>query len=421
MRQILTSVVSRPCQLVVVLILLVLPFFLNCAPIRVNTETLAPAKSREMTGIRRIAVLDFNGEGGLELSREVESTLVGIRVKGDRHFTVVDRESLANVLHEMGLAERKIVTSKTAAKIGQLIGAEAIVLGTVQDAVVNDDFYMAEREVCSDKKCRYRTTRLVLCTKREVHYAFTPKVVRVSSGRIITSESLRERLVRHSCSGGRALESRTTLVTEARKQAIEGFVQLIAPHVVKTDLPILLGDSTKPKAGITGTLLSGFQRAKAPFSGAAKWAKEGRLDRACPAWEEAYKQHPESYALPYNLGVCAEASGQLEEAQRLYETADRNTNQPVGEISQALERIRKRQAQRQELAHQLAAKGATRGGKNGAIVEVQKRLAERGYDPGHPDGRLGSQTRRALKAFQSDHQLPSTGRLDAATKTALGF
>ena len=256
MRHGMTQVGSRPRLLlqVVVLILLILPFFLSCTPIRVNTETLAPAKSREMTGIRRIAALDFNGQGGLELSRDVESTLVGIRMKGERHFTVVDRESLANVLHEMGLAERKIVASKTAAKIGQLIGAEAIVLGTVQDAVVNDDFYMAEREVCSDKKCRYRTTRLVFCTKREVHYAFTPKVVRVSSGQIVTSEPLRERLVRHSCTGDRALESRTTLVTQARKKAIEAFVQLIAPHIIKTRLPILLGDSTKPKAGITGTL-----------------------------------------------------------------------------------------------------------------------------------------------------------------------
>ena len=75
-----------------------------------------------------------------------------------------------------------------------------------------------------------------------LYYAFTPtpKVARVASGRIIASEPIRQKLVRHACSGDRALESGTPLVTQAREKAIEAFVQLIAPHVVKTRLPILL-------------------------------------------------------------------------------------------------------------------------------------------------------------------------------------
>lgn len=93
----------------------------------------------------------------------------------------------------------------------------------------------------------------------------------------------------------------------------------------------------------------------------------------------------------------------------------------MGEISQALERIQARQGQTQELAKQLSVKSTSGQKTNRAMIEVQKRLAERGYDPGQPDGRLGPRTQHALKAFQSDHQIPETGRLDAATKTVLGF
>ncbi len=54
------------------------------------------------------------------------------------------------------------------------------------------------------------------------------------------------------------------------------------------------------------------------------------------------------------------------------------------------------------------------------ILQVQKALAEKGYSPGPADGIMGSQTRSAIEAFQKDHDLPASGRLDAETQRALG-
>ena len=47
--------------------------------------------------------------------------------------------------------------------------------------------------------------------------------------------------------------------------------------------------------------------------------------------------------------------------------------------------------------------------------DMQKRLAELGYQPGTADGKMGPRTVSALKKFQHDHHLPATGRLDAET------
>ena len=55
------------------------------------------------------------------------------------------------------------------------------------------------------------------------------------------------------------------------------------------------------------------------------------------------------------------------------------------------------------------------------IKTVQRLLAERGYDPGSPDGQMGRKTGQALKHFQAANGLTETGEVDAATRQAFGF
>jgi Putative peptidoglycan binding domain len=58
---------------------------------------------------------------------------------------------------------------------------------------------------------------------------------------------------------------------------------------------------------------------------------------------------------------------------------------------------------------------------NRDLMRVQRRLKELGHDPGPIDGRLGVQTKAALKAFQTDYGLAATGEIDAETRAALGL
>jgi peptidoglycan hydrolase-like protein with peptidoglycan-binding domain len=54
------------------------------------------------------------------------------------------------------------------------------------------------------------------------------------------------------------------------------------------------------------------------------------------------------------------------------------------------------------------------------VAEAQYQLMSRGYYRGGADGRYGSQTTFAVRAFQSSVGLPPTGRLDMQTLDALG-
>ncbi|HEY8021791.1 MAG TPA: L,D-transpeptidase [Thermoanaerobaculia bacterium] len=50
-----------------------------------------------------------------------------------------------------------------------------------------------------------------------------------------------------------------------------------------------------------------------------------------------------------------------------------------------------------------------------SLVDVQVLLDRASYSPGVIDGRGGSNTRKAVEAFQAAHDLPVTGKVDAAT------
>lgn len=55
------------------------------------------------------------------------------------------------------------------------------------------------------------------------------------------------------------------------------------------------------------------------------------------------------------------------------------------------------------------------------VKHAQEALKSAGHDPGPIDGKIGPQTRQAIKAFQSSNGLKETGSLDAETAKKLGI
>ena len=73
------------------------------------------------------------------------------------------------------------------------------------------------------------------------------------------------------------------------------------------------------------------------------------------------------------------------------------------------------------LALLLLAVSATDAAYDPEVETVQRALTERGYNPGVIDGAMGWRTRGALREFQRSTGIPDTGRIDDATRTALGL
>jgi tetratricopeptide (TPR) repeat protein len=132
------------------------------------------------------------------------------------------------------------------------------------------------------------------------------------------------------------------MLGDAKNQALRKFQQMMAPHYVSREFVMLEKDDTTPPAA-----------AKEKIDQGVKWAKEGRLDRACEFWQEAYSLHSQGYAIHYDLGLCAEMVGKLPEALEYYEKADRLTGKPVKEINEALGRVRQTMAEQRRLEEQM--------------------------------------------------------------------
>jgi len=55
------------------------------------------------------------------------------------------------------------------------------------------------------------------------------------------------------------------------------------------------------------------------------------------------------------------------------------------------------------------------------VIEVQRRLARAGYYHGSIDGVLGPETRRAIRAYERDHNTPAYGVIDRQLLRTLGL
>ncbi len=58
---------------------------------------------------------------------------------------------------------------------------------------------------------------------------------------------------------------------------------------------------------------------------------------------------------------------------------------------------------------------------NDRYKEIETALASRGYLGEEPSGKWGPPSVEALRAFQADHQLPPTGKLDSLSLIQLGL
>ena len=327
-----------------VMVLAILPITLlmlsGCAT-KIRVNMLQPAQYHEASLTKAVAVLPFNGPGGPEFAAEIEGVLAGIGIDDKPYFTLVDRASVDKVISEMKFSHSGLVDQKTAVKLGKMIGAQGIYTGVVTQNNHNDSSYYEKRSTCvhyekrRDEKGRiYQGACLqwrsynVRCMKRVANFAVSPKLVDVATGRIVYSRNLSAVTSSNGCEDTRPVQSETVLLEQAKASVKNQFRRDIAPFYVTREIRLI--DSTD---GIESN------EAKDLLKRGLEYADKGRMDSACELWGQARNLAPGSYALLYNLGVCAESRGDLDTALTLYRQSDRALGKPDDDITLALSRV----------------------------------------------------------------------------------
>lgn len=307
-----------------------------CAPPAISTIVIKAPRNQETAGLQRVAVLPFEGRNGSTYAVELEGVLASIRPSGKPYFTLVERARLEQILEEQKLQGRPIFDESTAAKVGRLIGAQGIFMGSVTADNFKDSNYSEPRMGCQyvdrNGACQSWIKYAVSCTKRTAYFAFTPKLVDVETRVIVYGNNISFTTEASVCTdSAKPLTDGDVLLSKVKNAAFKEFRRDIAPYEEKLTIHLL---------DITDGISS--EMAEKKLENGIEFARSGRMRRACELWEQGRALAQNSISLAYNLGVCAEVAGSFNDALTLYQEADQLLQEPNKTINTALYRVSKR-------------------------------------------------------------------------------
>ncbi|MDK9693498.1 MAG: hypothetical protein OEL19_04525 [Sulfurimonas sp.] len=333
----------KRCNVAIVFIFCLNLFFSGCAQ-KVSIKALEPAEIDRATLTKKISVAYFEHDR-IGLSNKIETKLLEKKIDGKNYFTVISRKDLDDVIAEQKLQSSGLVDVSKAVEVGNLLGAEAIISGSVSKISSNDTYYYENRYRCVDKKCNNVVEYSVGCTKRVIGLSADLRMVDVAKGDIIYADTLSKTAQWSHCSDdSSSLPSADIVAQNFANKMADDFVFKLTPHYGYFQVALLDDPDIKYKA-----------REEKLLKFALEYIEQNRLEKAEELLTELVDATGQkSYVAFYNLGVVKEAQGVYKDAQRYYKRADELAMKPVEEISEAYLRIARLIEKHKKATEQLA-------------------------------------------------------------------
>jgi hypothetical protein len=297
----------------------------GCAQ-KVQIKALQPAEISRAAETKKIAVSPFNNDG-VNLSGKIEAKIAQHRLDGKPYFTTLSRQDLDKVLKEQKIQNSGLIDPSTAVEVGKVMGAQAIISGSVGKPSSSDTRYNETRTKCNKNGC---WEVQVSCTKRTAGLASEIRMIDTQKGDIIYADTINKTGEWAHCSD----DSKALPSTEMAAQTLAGyigtaFVSKLVPHYVYFSVE-LLEDAD----------LEYSEQQKKLLENSLGFIKAQRYDKAEQLLARLIESTGEkSYVPIYNMGVIKEAQGKFEEAKALYNKADKLTIEPVQQINKAINHI----------------------------------------------------------------------------------
>ena len=297
----------------------------GCAGPQVQMTVVAPPTVPEALKLKSIAMGEFEGpsDEAARFKHDVGDLLTSVRIQGKPYFEIVSSP----------------------------VNADGNFLGSIVRSGVTESPYQETRSRCAQSRTRYNkkgkavgkdcvswSKYTVGCIQREAGFEFAPRLIDSATDRPIFSATLNGSASDKGCSdSGRAIQDGADLLAQARKDVLAQIRVALAPVESRVAAEIMEADgSWFDEAGSMQSKESGPK-----FAGAFKFAKAGRMDRACEIWKEMEPIESEYAPLLYNIGLCEESSGNEMNAREYYTRADKLSKTPDKRIAAALARIEK--------------------------------------------------------------------------------
>lgn len=306
-------------------------FLSGCAP-KISVKVLEPAAVDAIASKKRVAIYPFTNDS-VALGGTIEALLAAYTIEGKPYFQTLNRQSLEQLAQEHALQSSQMLDQKTAAEVGALVGAQALIVGEVASADAQKGLYKEDREKCLQKdkegKCLQFKHYKVTCHTLKADLAANIAIVDVASAQSIYGDVLRHNYFADSCKHGTVLSESQTL-NALSKELAAAFVAKLTPSYRYQSITLLdsleYGDATDEEEEL--------------FGYAIEYILARRFDKAKSLLYPLMDRFEgKASSVSYNLGVICEAQGDYEEAKRLYALADEAMLAPVEAINEAVVRI----------------------------------------------------------------------------------
>jgi len=334
----------------------------GCAQ-KVRIKALQPAEVGAMASKKKVAVSKFKNDK-VGLSGKIESQIARHKLDKKRYFTVLSRKDIDKIIAEQKLQSSELMDEATSAKIGKLVGAQAIINGEVASANAESSTYQEDREKClqyyKQGGCAQYRYYKVTCHTTQAEVSANINIVDVETGSIIYGDTISKEYSGDSCKAGRTnlglfiLDSGPKRIL-SKAQALNKLADAIASEFVYKLTPNYIYFSVGLLDEIE--LENVTDKENKQFETALEYIKVARYDKAKQLLGQLMKElDGKSYVVAYVFGVVQEATGKFDKAKELYTLADNLTVEPVDEINLAIKRIDALIEKRDEARKQMNAK-----------------------------------------------------------------
>jgi tetratricopeptide (TPR) repeat protein len=339
----------------------------------ITVKKMVPAPV-DVSKYKKIAVFDFEGNGGKDIAEWMEIALQNVRTDERPFFEMITRSKMMRLLQEQRLGLTPFIDPDKAAKIGKISGVQAIVTGRMTAYGVQDSNY-SKQVTRTRNNQQYREN--VPCKGRSAYVDFTVNFLDAQTGQIMASSSADGQMVAEQCQGEADLsQALAKMITDAMFQsiqkrtenvkvvsmdlqprmlkgaanlAIDLFVKKITPSYQMVPITMLEGDYS----GFSGAFKvkpESEKLVKIYYEVGYKYGIRGQWEDAVKQWEKVLEIDPQRPAAIYNIGVAFEMTGDIFLAEKQYKTAVEI--KPEDLFFDALARVRKSIEERKKFVPQ---------------------------------------------------------------------
>lgn len=286
------------------LLMVTLTLFLGCAQTTV-VKCWEPAKI-DSSGINRIAVVDFSGHRGTEVSAALSA-----RLWENNFYTLVDDAELDSTIKVASYSENhnlpELLKAASKAKVDGVVVGHVLEFRCDDRAHDSREVQYAQAESVNPIRqyANQATSRDSNQEKfREGTLSISFRLIDVETGDVRAAQqvtkSLRVKL--DSSDGSGKILSEQEILDSLMVQCLDEVVEMLAPHVSSCELELAKSDfwtkgSSEVKAGL-------------------KYASQGDWTSAEERWQAAVEANPENHAALYNLSIAAARLQKYDEAEQ---------------------------------------------------------------------------------------------------------